>query len=136
MRLLFCVLYTHCAILSAQTTNMGSLMGKIADQSGSVVRGAVVRLSSQSTGLTRTVTTGEAGGYRIDLLPAGVYAVDFSMPNFTTVVIGNVGVAVNQTTSLDAVLTPAGQRSSVTVEASGAAVVDVQSSDVRLLVRQ
>ena len=55
---------------------------------------------------------------RIDLLPAGSYTVKISMLNFATAVLDNAGVAVNQTTTIDSVLSPGSQTETVTVEAN------------------
>ena len=55
------------------------------------------------------------------------------MVNFATSLVEGVSVTVNQETKMDTVLSPGSQTDSVTVEASLTPVVDVQSSDVRLL---
>src|SRR5437016_372639 len=118
--------------LSAQATASATLQGTVTDKSGAVVPGADVRINSADTGLTRSTTTGSMGTYRFDLLPAGTYEVRISSKGFATAVFQNVGLAVSQTTTIDASLTPSQQTEVVTVEANGAPLVDVAKTDVSL----
>jgi outer membrane receptor protein involved in Fe transport len=133
-RALSFLLALGCVIVHAQVTATGNLSGIITDQSEAVVRGAAVQISTSATGLFREITTGEAGTYRFDLLPPGTYTVKVLMTGFRAVVFGDVGVAVGQTTTIDATLSPSSKAETVTVEATGTPLVDIQSSDVRLLV--
>jgi Carboxypeptidase regulatory-like domain len=59
----------------AQTTT-GTIIGTISDQSGSPVASASVTARNVDTGLTRTVTTGADGEYRLEFLPVGNYSLD------------------------------------------------------------
>jgi outer membrane receptor protein involved in Fe transport len=59
----------------AQITT-ATIIGTVADPSGAPVPSARVTARNTETGLTRTVTTGEDGSYRIDFLPIGNYAVE------------------------------------------------------------
>ena len=78
--------------------------------------------------------TSEAGIYRFDLLPPGTYTVKVLLKGFRTAAFDNVGVAVSQTTTIDAILSPSGKEEAIRVEANGTPLVDTQSSDVRLLI--
>jgi hypothetical protein len=116
--------------LYGQATSSATLQGTVRDKSQAVIPGAEVKVTSKETGLVRATSTGDTGVYRFDLLPAGRYEVRAHMQGFTTGVYENVEVAVGQTTSVDATLSPSQQSEVVTVEASGAALVDVQKTDV------
>ena len=122
------------AVFRGQTTNTGSLAGTVTDSTGAVAPGATIRATNSATGLVREGQSAASGTYRIDLLPAGIYDVKISMANFAMIVSENVGVAVNQSTTIDGVLTPGGQTESMTVEAAGTPSIDLENSDVRLLV--
>ena len=124
------------AVLRGQTTNTGSLAGTVTDSTGAVAPGATIRATNSATGLVREGQSAASGAYRIDLLPAGIYDVKISMANFAMIVSENVGVAVNQSTTMDGVLTPGRQTESMTVEAAGTPSIDLENSDVRLLVDQ
>src|SRR5215210_3528749 len=68
----------------AQSTN-ATLDGTIKDGQGGVLPGATVTATNEATGLTRAVTTGERGSYRISELPPGQYTVRVEMPAFSPV---------------------------------------------------
>jgi hypothetical protein len=83
----------------AQAT--GNIYGTVADESGAVLPGAVVRLTSQFG--PRETTTGEQGDFRFLSLDRGTYKVAISLTGFTTVqrdVLVSVGTNVNVAFSL------------------------------------
>jgi len=127
---LFACLALLVPSLLAQVNATGTLMGTVTDPSGAVVPGADVKAVNQDTGLNRETKTNEAGQYRFDLLPAGTYQVRIVSKGFAEQVFGSVGLAVSQTTTIDAQLTPAAQSTVVTVEAAGASLVDLAKTDV------
>ena len=116
--------------LFAQATASASLQGTVVDKSGAVIPNAEVRIASKEIGLNRSASTGETGNYRFDLLPAGIYEVRISVKGFATAVYQNVELAVARTTTIDATLSPTQQAETVTVEATGATLVDLQKTDV------
>src|SRR5439155_27058160 len=110
--------------LHAQVTATGTIQGTITDKTDGVIPGADVRAASTDTGLTRETRSNDAGQYRFDLLPTGVYELRVMAKGFGTPVFSNVVVAVGQTTTIDAQVSPSAQTETVTVEAVGA-IVDV-----------
>src|SRR4051794_39574827 len=56
----------------------GSVTGTITDQSGAVLAGAKVTISSPSTGLTKQTMTDASGFYRVLDLQPGDYTVEVS----------------------------------------------------------
>ena len=118
--------------LFGQLTASATLQGTVSDKSSAVIPGAEVQVSNRQTGLTRTETTSSSGLYVFNLLPAGTYEVKVTVKGFTTGVFQNVELAVGRTTTIDAQLSPSQQAETVTVEASGAALVDLQKTDVSL----
>jgi hypothetical protein len=88
------------------------------------------RITNKSTGEVRVTVSNNAGIYSFNLLPAGTYEVRISAKGFATAAVENVEMAVSRTTTIDAELTPSQQATTITVEAAGAAMVDVQKTDV------
>ena len=117
-------------IASAQITATATLQGTVTDKSGAVVPAAEVRVTSRETGEVRSGASNGSGIYTFNLLPAGHYDVRVSVKGFSTAVFENVELAVGRTSTIDAQLSPSTQAETVTVESAGAALVDVERTDV------
>src|SRR5258706_11849363 len=118
------------ANLFAQATASATLQGTVMDKSQAVIPNAEVKITNKETGLVRSATTGGTGNYRFELLPPGIYEVRVSVKGFATAAYEKVELAVGRTTTVDASLSPSQQAEVVTVEAAGAALVDVLKTDV------
>jgi hypothetical protein len=116
--------------LFAQGTASATLRGTVMDKSQAVIPNADVKVSNKETGLTRAIVTSGTGLYEFAQMPAGRYEVRVTVRGFSTAVFENVELAIGRTTTVDATLSPSQQAEVVTVEASGAALVDVQKTDV------
>jgi hypothetical protein len=93
----------------------GRILGSVADQSGGVVAGATVTVLDVQRGISRTLTTDEAGEYVApDLLP-GSYTVRASAKGFKTVERTGLRLEVRQDIRVDLVLEPGEQAQTVTV---------------------
>jgi hypothetical protein len=119
-----------CSTFSGQVNSSATLSGTVTDNSHASVPGAQVHVSSKETGLERTAVTTNSGTYQFDLLPAGHYEVRISMTGFATAAFENVELAVGRTTTIDGSLSPSKQSETITVESSGAGLVDLQRTDV------
>ena len=122
--------------LMAQVTATATLQGTVTDKTGASVPGAEIRALNRQTGETRVETSNNAGLYIFNLLPAGTYQVRVAMRGFATAAFENVELAVSRTTSIDAQLSPSQQSETITVEATGAGLVDMQKTDVSLPITQ
>jgi hypothetical protein len=90
-----------CVLLAAQNVVLtGALSGRITDQSGAVVPGAVVVVQNLNTGVKQSVPTDRAGLYRFPVLTPGFYSIAASFKGFRDVQ-GLVRVQVGNTTTLD-----------------------------------
>jgi hypothetical protein len=118
------------ANIFAQATATATLQGTVTDKTAAVVPGAEVTISSKSTGLQRVEKSNNDGFYVFNLLPAGIYELRIAVKGFATGLYQNVELFVGRTTTIDAQLSPSQQAETVTVEASGAALVDVDKTDV------
>jgi outer membrane receptor protein involved in Fe transport len=103
----------------------GDVTGTITDQSGAAVPGATVTAVCPSTGLTRSVTTGEGGGFRIAEVPVCTYKLTVTMTGFKTT-NRDVQVVVSTMTKADFKLQIGQKSEEVTVE--GAAPI-IEFSD-------
>jgi hypothetical protein len=90
-----------CVLLRAQNVVLtGALGGRITDQSGAVVPGALVLLRNLATGVQQSAETNHAGLYRFPVLMPGSYSVTTSIKGFRDVQ-ALVQVRVGNTTSQD-----------------------------------
>jgi len=115
---LFCVLISPIFVgTSNAQTFRGSIQGTITDSSGATVTGAQVMVSSPSTGLTRTVTTNDLGGYVASELPLGTYMITVAKEGFGTVKLTGIPVSVGSPTRADARLAAGAVQEEVQVTA-------------------
>jgi len=77
---------------SAWCQTTASLRGTVKDQSGGVVAAASVTLANTGTGISRTTTTGNDGGYLFDLLQVATYRLTVEKSGFATFVQDGIGL--------------------------------------------
>jgi outer membrane receptor protein involved in Fe transport len=123
-----CIVTLGNGTLHAQATASGTIQGTVFDKSQAVVTGAEILVTSKATGTTRTTTTGEDGGYRFDLLSAGVYTVRVSKQGFSTIV-ETVQLLVGQTAMANATLEP-GAVASIIEVTDTAPIMDTTKTSV------
>jgi len=106
------LLASHTAL--AQTT--GSIRGTIRDETGGVLPGATVTISSDALiGGSRTMAANDLGVYRFISIPIGNYAVEAALAGFETKRFEDVRVTLNATLSVDIPLKVATIAETVTV---------------------
>src|SRR4029450_1453105 len=98
--LLLALLGTDAPEGTAQTSN-ATLHGTVADSSGAVLPGVIVKLESPATGLTREAVTNSAGVYVFNFLPAGNYQITAELPGFKTVRQTDLKLEIGQSRALD-----------------------------------
>jgi hypothetical protein len=101
----------------AQTANTGAITGTIVDQSGAVIPGADVTVTSEANASERKVTTGTDGVYRVSLLSPGSYDIEASKNGFTAAARSGIGVTVTDITTLNLQLSIGASAETVTVSA-------------------
>jgi hypothetical protein len=108
-----CVLLVSVPLFSQGSA--GRILGSVTDQSGGVIAGATVTVADVQRGVTRTLTTDQAGEYLApDLLP-GTYTVRGVAAGFKTVERASIQLEVKQDIRVDLVLQPGDQSQTVTV---------------------
>jgi hypothetical protein len=98
-----------------QSSNQAQLHGTVTDTSGAVIPGAKVTITNQGTNISVTTRTNSKGTYLFTALSPATYRLTISSKTFATEE-RILTLTVNQKTSLNMTLPPAGQTSSVTVE--------------------
>ncbi len=105
------------------------LQGRVVDESGAVVPGAVIRVRDDSTGFAVSVLTDLEGHYHIAAIPAGRYTVTAEASGFRTEIIEALDVDVGRTLVRNFVLV-VGERSETVVVRAEVPLVDRASATV------
>jgi hypothetical protein len=104
---------------SAQVIS-GDLVGTVFDKTGAAVPGASVEVENAGTGAKYSTQADNAGDYRFNNLPVGIYNVSAWSANFAKTTINGFKVELNKTSTLGVTLEIKGAVTSI--EVSGAAV--------------
>src|SRR5438552_7978919 len=96
-------------------TSTATILGVVRDTTGALVPGVNITVKHVDSGLTRTVLTGENGGYTVPLLPVGPYEITTSMPGFKQGVRRGINLAVGQEAVIDLTLEVGANAEQVTV---------------------
>jgi hypothetical protein len=102
-----------------------SIRGNVTDPSGAVIAGAKVTLKNEETGLTRTMTTNEAGNYSFVDLPVGSYQIEVTLAGFKSVVQTKIAISPADVREVNVRLATGEVTEAVSVEASSFAVKTV-----------
>ena len=86
-------LFATSAVTSAQSQT-GEIFGKVTDQSGAVLPGVTVTLTSSTLLQPLTAVTSDTGSYIFPRIEIGRYTVKFELTGFKTVVVESVQVTV------------------------------------------
>src|SRR6516225_4065831 len=101
----FSLLFVLASPSRAQVDS-GSILGTVYDQSGAVIPGAKVTLTSEGTGVSLTTTTNAEGVYKFSPVKIGTYRIDVANAGFASAtakgVIVNIGADVVQNFTLTA----------------------------------
>src|SRR4051812_4096543 len=88
----------------AQITT-ATIVGTVSDPNGAQVPSASVTARNVDTGLTRTVTSGDDGSYRIEFLPVGNYVIEVTAATgFKKAYRSGIVLQVNDTARVDMAL--------------------------------
>jgi len=107
----------------------GQIEGTVSDPNNEAVLNAVIIVTNDETGVTRTVTTDESGVYRFPLLPLGTYRITAEAANFKKFIREGVTLTTGQTATVDLNL-PAGDLHEVITVSSDTSVADAGKTDI------
>lgn len=100
LAVLAAVLILPAAAVAQITT--ATIVGTISDPGGANVPNASVTAKNVDTGLTRTVTTGDDGSFRIEFLPVGNYTIEVAAASgFKKAFRDGIVLRVNDTARMD-----------------------------------
>ncbi|MEZ5416559.1 MAG: carboxypeptidase regulatory-like domain-containing protein [Vicinamibacterales bacterium] len=125
---LLCVAALLYAAQSASAQDFrGRINGTVTDDTGAVLPGVTVTVSSPALIQPQVQATGADGSYRFLALPPGVYAVEFELAGFQTVKREGIRVVINTTLSVDQQMKVATLQETVTVTGASP-VVDTSTT--------
>jgi hypothetical protein len=124
--LLFAVSSVNAQAVSATT---GAINGRVADNTGAVLPGVTVTISSPSMMGTRTAVTNPEGQYRFPAIPPGTYLVTYELAGFGTVKREDIRVTLGFTATLNVEMGIASLQENVTVTGASP-VVDTTATNV------
>ncbi|MGD8377114.1 MAG: TonB-dependent receptor [Acidobacteriota bacterium] len=112
-----------------QTATRGGVAGRVLDQDGNPLPGAVLTARSPSMGMAPVqVVSGENGQYRFStLLPASDYVITAELAGFATVELSPIDVDPGRTTNQDVSLLPASEATESVVVSARGDVIDTAS---------
>ncbi len=95
-----------------------SIEGTVTDASGAIVPGATITVINEDTGTEQSVTTTNAGYYRVPALPAALFTVRTTLSGFKTAVQEHVRLQVAETKTINVTLETGQVQEEVTVSAT------------------
>ncbi len=126
---LFIWMLLVCASLFADGTQLGTISGRVVDQSQSAIPGATVEVNNIDKGTTRRTTTDLDGKYIAPLLQPGTYKVSITLSGFDSFVAQNAVVEVGKNTSINATLRLSTTSETITVLGDVPVVDKTNASD-------
>jgi hypothetical protein len=100
---------------AAAQAPIGKIIGKVVDDQGSPLPGVSVTAASSRLVGNATALTNETGTYRLLALPPGTYTIVYTLPGFSSVTRTDIVLSVEQTLTVDAVMTPGKIEEQITV---------------------
>src|SRR5262245_3279568 len=122
------ILTTGAQLVQAQVL-YGTLVGRVEDQSGAVLRGARVTATNKDTGQQRETTTDESGSYAFRDLQTGIYELRVTQTGFKSYAKAGVSITINNVAREDVRMAVGGTADSVTVTAD-AVLLQTDRADV------
>ena len=98
--------------------SFGRILGTVSDQSGGVVSGAMVSVIDTERGITRSLTTDDAGAYNAPNLTAGNYTVRVEAKGFKRIERQGILIEIGHEVRIDLTVQPGEQNQTVTVTES------------------
>ncbi len=130
LRLVLPLFLMACASALAQTA---TILGTVADPTGSIVPAANVTITNTATGVKRIIQTNSAGNYTAPELPIGTYSMRAEAAGFKAYERTGIKLDSNDTVRIDASLEVGQVSESVTI-AADVVKVESDSSEVSDLV--
>ena len=124
----FVILFVFISGAMHAQSGTGTIQGTVTDPAGAVVSNAQIRITSETTGISRNVTSNSSGLYSAPNLSAGRYNVRTSASGFATKVESGVVLTVGAVRDLDIALSVSATETTITVQSSSNQVNTADSS--------
>ena len=115
------------ALAQVQT---GEITGRVSDDTGAVLPGVMVTVTSPVLITPQTATSSETGSYRFPLLPIGTYSVKFELPGFKTVIREDVIITIGFTANVTQQMAISTVQETVTVSGESP-IVDTKATTAK-----
>ena len=125
----FLLLVPSAGISQTVSATTGALNGRVTDNTGAVLPGVTISISSASLMGTRTAVTNEEGLYRFPAIPPGEYTITYELPGFAVVRREAIRVGLGFTATVNIEMGMASLQESVTVTGESP-VVDTAATAV------
>ena len=89
---------------SAQTAQVGQVVGDVRDATGAILPGATVTLTSEARGFSRAVVTDSFGKFMFPVVPPGKYDLTVTLSHFEVKKVTNNLVEAEKTTGVSVML--------------------------------
>jgi hypothetical protein len=115
------------SVFAQSLGNAGTIMGTVIDASGAIVAKAAVSIHNPITGYKQVTTSDKDGAFRLVNIPPNPYHLQITVPGFESF-SQDVEVRNSIPVQIKATLVVAGSKTSVTVEATGADMLELTST--------
>ena len=115
------------AVAQVQT---GEITGRVTDDTGAILPGVTVTLSSPVLIQPQTAVSSGTGTFRFPLIPIGTYSVKFELPGFKTVVREDITVTIGFTANVNQQLAISTVQETVTVSGESP-IVDTKATTAK-----
>ena len=122
------VLLCPCQLRAQLAT--ADVVGTVIDTTGAVVPNAKVTLLNTGTGIASAMNTNNLGEYQFSKVQVGTFKITVEAKGFKSFTVTDLALTVGQRARIDAALVVGSQVETVQVEASAAAVLQTDSSDI------
>jgi Carboxypeptidase regulatory-like domain len=116
------VLLTTPLFVLGQAASTARLTGQVLDSTGAAMPNVDLDLEDTATGTHRAATSNAEGFFTIDLLPPSTYRLTAKASGFSTAVLPQIPLQVNQTASLNITMKLGDLSQQVTISATAAAL--------------
>lgn len=116
------------AMLHAQATSAGTVVGSVTDPDGAVIPGAVITVMDTATKVKRTTKSNNSGQYVLPDVPPGNYSVSATHDGFATDQIASLTVSVGTQTTANFKMSVGAEGTTIQVEATNADLQTMNAS--------
>ncbi len=119
------------SVVTAMAQSTAGVTGTVKDSNGAVIAGAEVKLKDTKTGTELTTKTNDQGVYSFQRVAPGTgYTLTFTNPGFQTLVINEVALGVDTTSTHNAELTIGEVSGTVVVTASNEVTLNTTDASI------